>query len=812
MKSRQVLFLWFLVLPLMFLYSNSIAQIPIHNSDKNQALLNEPIDVSGDFRNFSNTYYVADSLSDFDPATGKGKITYRRYEYSTRQAFNNMLGVLRPVEPNEFPTVEYEASPNLPFSVEFVSPKTVRIRTTSRAQVNQDLPSLMLVNGKAPNNTKDWQYKKEGKNHSYTSSFGTVKIIEAPWRIEIYDHKGKLLTRTINMSDGAETFTPLLPFSFVRRASDYSTSMAAVFSLSPDEKIFGCGESFTSLDKKGQKVVLWADDANGVQNETMYKPIPFFLSSRGYGIFMHTSSPITCDFGKYYAANNAMMLGDDEADLFVFLGEPKDILDEYTDLTGKAEMPPLWSFGFWMSRITYFSEEEGRAVAKKLRDNRIPSDVIHFDTGWFETDWRCDYQFSETRFENAAKMMTDFKAMGFQTCLWQLPYFVPKNTLFPEIISKGLFVKDRKGNLPYEDAVLDFSNPNTVTWYQDKIAGLLKQGVGVIKVDFGEAAPPEGVYASGRSGFYEHNLYPLRYNKAVAEITKKITSETIIWARSAWAGSQRYPLHWGGDAANTNTAMAATLRAGLSLGLCGFSFWSHDIGGFVQKTPEDIYRRWTPFGMLTSHTRSHGAPPKEPWEYGEDFMDEFRLSAEMKYKLMPYIYAQAKDCTERGLPMLRALFVEYPDDPGSWLIDNEYLFGTDLLVAPLFESAMTRDVYLPPGEWIDYQSGKSYSGGWHKIEAGSIPVILLVRDGAVIPHIKLAQSTAQMNWINLELVVYGAKSEKVNGLVCLPSDKKLEKLSLAKKNGSYVLDGDPLNGKVKWNVRMYSDRLEVGRK
>jgi len=262
--------------------------------------------------------------------------------------------------------------------------------------------------------------------------------------------------------------------------------MAPVFSLSPDEKIFGCGESFTEFNKRGQKVVLYIDDANGTQNEAMYKPIPFFMSSRGYGIFMHTSTPVTCDFGKYYSGNMTMMMGDDEADLFIFFGKPKEILDEYTNLTGKAAMPPLWSFGFWMSRITYFSETEGREVTKKLRDYKIPADVIHFDTGWFETDWRCDYQFSKTRFKDAVKMMADFRKNGFHTCVWQLPYFVPKNSLFPEIIAKGLFVKDRKGNLPYEDAVLDFSNPQSVKWYQDKIAGLFRQGVSIIKADFGE--------------------------------------------------------------------------------------------------------------------------------------------------------------------------------------------------------------------------------------------------------------------------------------------------------------------------------------
>lgn len=605
----------------MVLVMNTIAlaQIPPQLGHP-QYLLNEPVDVSGDFHDFTNTYYLADSLATFDASTGSGEIIYRRYEYSTRLAFNNTLGVLVPVPPNEFPMNEYAVAPSLPFSIEFVSPRTVRIRAATGSQVIPREESLMLVGGKAPTDHASWRYSRIEGGHQYTSRFGSVIIKIAPWRIEFHDAEGKLLTQSNNHADNRlSTYTPVLPFGFVRRASDYSRSVNAVFALSPAEKIFGCGESFTRLDKRGQRVVLWTDDANGVQNEGMYKPIPFFMSSRGYGMFIHTSSPITCDFGKYFNGLSSLMIGDDELDLFVFLGQPKDILDEYTNLTGKPGMPPLWSFGLWMSRITYFSESEGRSVDSLLRKNRIPCDVIHFDTGWFETDWRCDYQFSSSRFKNPEKMIADLKRDGFHISLWQLPYFVPKNGLFKEIIDKRLFVRDAQGGLPYEDAILDFSNPATVTWYQDKIAGLLKMGVGAIKVDFGEAAPHTGIYASGKTGFYEHNLYPLRYNKTVSEITRKVTGENIIWARSAWAGSQRYPLHWGGDAENTNTGMEAQLRGGLSLGLSGFSFWSHDIGGFVLRSPEDLYRRWLPFGMLTSHSRCHGAPPKEPWEYRQGF-------------------------------------------------------------------------------------------------------------------------------------------------------------------------------------------------
>ncbi len=776
------------------------AQLPIESGNTAQALLNEPVDISSDFRNFANTYFLADSLTAFDPATGQGTVKWMRNVFQTRQAFNNMLAFLRPIGGNEFPAVEYEANPHMPFSLEFVSPRTVRIRMKTGRETQPDQASLMLVNGFAPKDNS-WAYSKIEGGHKYTSAFGSVIVRTSPWRIEFYDANGKMLTKTVNQIDNNETYTPFMPFAYVRRSSDYSRSMNAAFSLSPGEKIFGCGESFKGLDKRGQKLVLWIDDANGVQNETMYKPIPFFMSNRGYGMFMHTSTPITCDFGKYYNSVTELMIGDEALDLFVFLGEPKDILDAYTDLTGKAEMPPLWSFGLWMSRITYFSEADGREVAANLRKNRIPSDVIHFDTGWFENDWRCNYQFSKSRFDNPEKMITDLKAMGLHISLWQLPYFVPKNTLFQEIIDKGLFVKNNKGNLPYEDATLDFSNPATVDWYQNKIAGLLKLGVGAIKVDFGEAAPESGIYSSGKTGFYEHNLYPLRYNKTVADITKKVTGETIIWARSTWAGSQRYPLHWGGDAANTDNAMASTLRGGLSLGLCGFTFWSHDIGGFVNRTPEELYRRWLPFGMLTSHSRTHGAPPKEPWEYNEDFNNAFRLADEMKYKLMPYIYAQSKYASMHGLPMVRALFVEYPHDAGSWLVDDEYLFGSDMLVAPLFEAGMTgRNVYLPEGKWIDYQTAKVYTGGWHTIEAGQIPVVVLVRDGAVIPHIKIAQSTQDMDWSKLELQVFASEKNTAKGLIYTPLNPELKEITLTKKNQNFELTQNPTEGKINFKV------------
>jgi len=762
------------------------------------SLLADRVDVSPDFRDFANNYYVADAVVQFDPATASGTLKWVRNNRYPRLAFNYIEGVLRPFEGVIFPEKEYDVDPVWPFSIQFVTPRTVRIRVKTGPDIRPAEPSLMLV--REPPVDTSWKYSKVEGGHRYTSSAGSVTVSEKPWRIELRDAAGKLLTGTQNPADFENTLSPALPFSYIRRASDHTRSVAAVWSLSATEKLFGGGESFTRLDKRGQRLVLSVNDANGAESERMYKPIPFLLSNRGYGLFTHTSAPATFDVGATFHGSNELLLGDDELDLFAFVGTPKQVLDEYTNVTGKAPMPPLWSFGFWMSRITYLSEQEVRTVATKLREYKIPADLIHLDTGWFETDWRSDYQFSKTRFPDPAKLFADLKKAGFHVSLWQLPYFVPKNLLFPEIVGQGLAVRDGKGNLPSEDAVLDFSNPKTVTWYQEKLAALLKLGVGAIKVDFGEAAPFNGIYASGRTGFYEHNLYPLRYNKAVADITRDVNHENLIWARSAWAGSQRYPLHWGGDSMTSDIGMASTLRGGLSFGLSGFTFWSHDIGGFMGKTNEDLYARWLPFGLLTSHSRSHGFPPREPWEFGEAFTNAFRRAVEMRYRLMPYIYAQAKDSSARGLPMLRALFVEFPEDTGSWSIEDEYLFGSDILVAPLLEAGTKgRDVYLPPGNWIDYQTGRLFTAGWHQIEAGTIPVVMLVREGAAIPQIAVAQSTAFMDWSKLDVEVFAVNAARASGLVALP-DGALLPLMLTRRGSAFALASDPLAGKVAWTV------------
>ena len=739
-------------------------------------LLNIPYDVSTDFGDLSHTYFFADSLASFDASKAEGKVKWMRHRTTPRQAFNTNGTWVVPMEQLDFPWTAYDNDPELGLKIDFITENTLRIRMyTSPIVAPANDADEMMIDGPLPQT--QWNIVANTANYiTYQSKAGSLTIYRYPWRIELRDANGKIIQQTRHRLDNDTTQVKQLPFCFIKRGSDNSRSIAPMLSLMPGEKIFGCGESFTSLNKAGQKINLFVTDPQGPETDMMYKPVPFFMSSNGYGLFMHTSAPVTCDFGASYVGTTKLFLADETMDFFIFLGDPKTILNEYTSVTGKSPLPPLWSFGTWMSRITYFSQDEGLEVANKLRENKIPSDVIHFDTGWFGTDWQCDYKFASERFPNPKQMVSDLLDKGFHISLWQLPYFTPKNAFYNELVEKNLVVKNQNGSLPYEDAVLDFSNAETVKWYQEKLGGLLQLGVGAIKVDFGEAAPlNNAIYASGKGGLYEHNLYPVRYDKAVFDVTKQTTGDGIIWARAAWAGSQRYPLHWGGDAANTNNAMLSSLHGGLSFGLSGFSFWSHDIGGFVQSCPEELYRRWLPFGMLTSHSRVHGAPPTEPWYYGANFISYFRSCAELKYKLMPYVYSQAYLCSQSGLPMMRALFIEFPDDKGAWLIDDQYMFGSSLLVAPLFSADKTRDVYLPGKEkWIDYQTGKIYSPGWNKISAGKLDIIILVRDHTILPEAKVAQCTKQIDWNSITQHRFSTDGKKAVGTLFRPGNNKAE--------------------------------------
>ncbi|MFL5903982.1 MAG: TIM-barrel domain-containing protein [Solirubrobacteraceae bacterium] len=706
---------------------------------------NDPVDPSAEFGNQSNHYFVPEGVVSFDPAHGAGELQWQRLALLQRVSYHQVTLQFEDFQHwKDFPEEEYEDEQAFPFALEFHGPRVVRIVVAAQPGFDRRESPILERAEAGP----VWNHEDDGERCVYRSEHGELEVTRDPWTIELRDADGRLLTRTNHHTASPSVVnTQPMPFCAARSSASFHRHLAASLALSPGESLYGCGESFTRLDKRGQRLALWTRDAYGAQSSLMYKPVPFYLSSRGYAAFVHTSDPLTVDLGHDYDGAAVLYLGGPVLDLFLFIGGPKQVVSDYTALTGRSRMPPRWSFGLWMGRDSYRSRDEVTAVARRLREERIPCDVLHVDTEWTEHKYRMDFELSSTRFADPERFLSELRDDGFRLSLWVFPYLHPQNPLHKEAIERDLVVLASNGRPPVDDAVLDFSNPDAVRWYQERLAGLLRQGVAVFTADFGEAAPFGGIYREDAAGFREHNLYPLRYAAAVAEVTHEITGDWIQHARAAWAGSQRYPLHFSGDPETSDGGMFGTLRGGLSLGLCGFSFWTHFVGGFPKPPDPELYLRWFAFGALCSHVRCHGSPPREPWEFGADFVARFRRIAELRYALIPYLLREGEAACAAGHPLLRPLFFEYPGDPGSWLVEDEYLLGPDLLVAPLFEDVAERDVYLPPGAWHGFFGGGPYDGpGWETLPAREVPVVLLVRDDASIPLAHPAQHTGEIDW------------------------------------------------------------------
>lgn len=556
------------------------------------------------------------------------------------------------------------------------------------------------------------------------------------------------------------------PFGFLVNTADGKVSAVENIVMKHDEHIFGLGEKFSSLDKKGRKFDVWHMDAMGTATERSYKNIPFYMSSRGYGLFLNSSYRSRFGFGDYSSKSCTIEVDHCLMDYYLIIGPSfKNILDGYTEVTGKSPMLPKWSFGLWMSKMSYKSREEIEELASKLRGLDFPCDVIHLDTSWFKKDWICEWKFSEERFPDPEGMVREFLKKGFRISLWQLPYVHKEAYCYEEGNDKRYYAKKQEEVLgsavALGDGVIDFSNEEAAAWYKDKLRPLLEMGIGALKTDFGESAPDNARYCK-YPGEEMHNLYPLLYNRAAYEVTKEITGEGIIWGRCAFAGSQRHPLYWGGDSISDFDNLAGSIRAGLSMGLSGFPFWSHDIGGFAGRPVPELYIRWFQAGMFTSHARCHGATPREPWNFGEQALDITRKFAKVRYALMPYIYSEAFKCTRTGLPMMRALVLEFQDDPAVYQIDDQYMFGDSILVAPVLSEGGTRKVYLPEGEWYDYWTKEKYSGRqWVELAVPLHTMPLFVKGGSIILMCEDMSHTMEKEWHSLKLEIYGEPLEYV---------------------------------------------------
>lgn len=530
----------------------------------------------------------------------------------------------------------------------------------------------------------------------------------------------------------------------------------------PNEKFAGTGERFASMNLAGKTFVLENTDGLGTNSRRAYKNVPFYLSSKGYGLLIMTSGHVRLSLADISTRAAQAVVEDDYLDLFFIGGGTiEQILKNYRMITGFPSDVPYWSYGTWMSKMSYFSADETRAVVKRMRDGHFPCDVIHIDTGWFEKDWKCEWEFSKSRFPEVEGYLKEMEEKGIRISLWQLPC-VAKDTKYYEIAQKNRYVAPKSDHVELGsnfsevefDGNIDFSNPEAISWYQRVLADLLEQGVAVIKTDFGEVIEEHADYHSG-SYRSLHNLYALLYQKAVYEITKKVkgSEHTMIWARAGWIGCQRYPVHWSGDCACSWDGMAGSLRGGLHLGLSGFAFWSHDVPGFQgvpsfmnSRPSNDLYIRWTQLGVFSSHLRYHGTTDREPYEYPE-VADIAREWLNLRYALIPYLSEAGTRATRTGFPVLQALIFHHEDDPICWSIDDEFYCGEALLVAPVMNSSGIRDVYLPSGDWVDFWSGEVLQGGvWIKNIASPLERIpVFAKRNSVIPiYPEVVQSTNEM--------------------------------------------------------------------
>ncbi len=541
------------------------------------------------------------------------------------------------------------------------------------------------------------------------------------------------------------------------------------FECKADECFAGTGERFAKMDLSGHTFFLKNQDGQGVNNRRTYKNIPFYLSSRMYGTFYHTCAHSKLSLADCSTRSVEFLSDQAMLDVFIIAGDSvEEILRGYRDLTGYPSMPPLWSFGTWMSRMTYFSADEVNEICDRMRIEHYPCDVIHLDTGWFKTDWLCEWKFNEERFPDPKGFIQGLKNKGYRVSLWQLPYVAEdaeqidearENDYIAPLTKKQESEGSNFSALDYAGTI-DFTYPKATEWYKGLLKKLLDMGVTCIKTDFGENIHMDAKY-KGMKPELLNNLYALLYQKAAYEITKDVTGDGIVWARAAWAGCQRYPLHWGGDSCSSWDGMAGSLKGGLHFGLSGFAFWSHDVPGFHtlpnfmnSVVADDVYMRWTQFGVFSSHIRYHGTSKREPWHYPA-IAPMVKKWWKLRYKLIPYIIEQSKKATETGYPVLRALIFHHPEDKFCWHIDDEYYFGDDFLVAPVMNSENRRDVYLPEGKWVNFFTGERYEGGqWlRNLEIPLEEMPVYVRENASISvYNKEVECTDEMDLSQSEIL------------------------------------------------------------
>lgn len=571
---------------------------------------------------------------------------------------------------------------------------------------------------------------------SFTSGKLTARVRKGEnWRVDYVAEDGRVLTSSA--------------FRGMGRALDKDTGktyMSDSLMLDVGECVYGLGERFAAYVKNGQSIDMWNADG-GTASEQTYKNIPFYMTNRGYGIFVEDTSDVSFEVASekvervQFSAEGETIVYD-----VIYGGTPKAVLDGYTALTGRPALMPAWSFGLWLSTsfTTNYDEKTATSFIQGMADRDIPLSVFHFDCFWMKGFNWCDFTWDEETFPDPEGMLKRYHDRGLHLCCWINPYIAQASPLFREGMEHGYLLKKTNGDVWQTDlwqagmGILDVTNPDARAWYCDHLRKILRMGVDCLKTDFGERIPVKDIaYFDGKDPLHMHNYYSFLYNKMVFDLLKEERGEgeAILFARSATAGSQQFPVHWGGDNSASYISMAETLRAGLSMSHSGFGFWSHDISGFEQTAPADVYKRWAAFGLLSSHSRLHGSSSyRVPWLFDEESCDVVRKFTRLKCRLMPYLYGAAVEAHEHGTPMMRPMMLEFPDDPACDTLDRQYMMGESLLVAPVFHADSHVDYYLPDGLWTSLLDGRKVQGGhWQKETHDFLSLPLMVRPGTVLP-------------------------------------------------------------------------------
>mgnify|MGYP002510180723 CR=1 FL=1 len=585
--------------------------------------------------------------------------------------------------------------------------------------------------------------------YRFSSKDAAVEIDKEPFAFRVYRSDGVLACEEnrddVESVEGRPNQIPPAGYSM---DEGEVKGMNLGFKLRYDEAVYGLGEHFTNFNRTGQCITMRNFDTLGCRDENAYKNIPFYISNYGYGLFVHNHSVFDFNIGTESNATISAHVPGASLEYYLIINSSmKKILSSFMKLTGPAVLPPKWSFGLWYSTgFKGSSRENAEKDAARFRMEEIPCDVLHFDCYWLREDRWCDFVWDDEMYPQHLDMIKNLKKQGYKICLWMNPYVTVTTDMYREGKEKGYFAKNAAGE-PYEAdlwhgllspcVLLDFTNPEAKAWFQDKVKKVLSEGVDVLKTDFGEDIPCDALFFNGMTGEDLRNVYSRLYNQTVFEASKECKGEenAVVWARSGCAGMQQFPVCWSGDPRSSYEGMAATLRAGLSMAMSGVPFWSHDMGGFYGKVTKDIFIRWSQFGLFTSHSRLHGTTTRQPWAYDEETKMIVKEAVCLRYKLMPYIWKTAKNCVEQGVPFIRPMVLECQEDKNTKDMWDQYFFGEDILVAPVFGGGMAeRDVYLPEGEWEELLGEKRvFKGGrWQTFTCPLNYIPVFKRKGAEI--------------------------------------------------------------------------------